>query len=196
MAQNALDTDIQFLPGVGPKRAALLKKELSVETVGQLLRLYPFRYIDKSSFIRIADLRPDMAYVQVKATVLRAEVIDRKRLSVWISDGSGELETVFFKGVKWMSEKLVPGKEFIFFGKPAAFNSRINMVHPEVDPSGAQPVPEAMNAYGPTGAGATMTGVYPSTEKLKTGGVTGKVMTKLMDAALGKGLSSMEETLP
>jgi ATP-dependent DNA helicase RecG len=196
MAQNALDTDIQFLPGVGPKRAALLKKELSVETVGQLLRLYPFRYIDKSSFIRIADLRPDMAYVQVKATVIRAEVIDRKRLSVWISDGSGELETVFFKGVKWMSEKLVPGKEFIFFGKPAAFNSRINMVHPEVDPSGAQPVPEAMNAYGPTGAGATMTGVYPSTEKLKTGGVTGKVMTKLMDAALGKGLSSMEETLP
>ena len=196
MAQNALDTDIQFLPGVGPKRAALLKKELSVETVGQLLRLYPFRYIDKSSFIRIADLRPDMAYVQVKATVLRAEIIDRKRLSVWISDGSGELETVFFKGVKWMSEKLVPGKEFIFFGKPAAFNSRINMVHPEVDPSGAQPVPEAMNAYGPTGAGATMTGVYPSTEKLKTGGVTGKVMTKLMDAALGKGLSSMEETLP
>ena len=196
MAQNALDTDIQFLPGVGPKRAALLKKELSVETVGQLLRLYPFRYIDKSSFIRIADLRPDMAYVQVKATVLRAEVIDRKRLSVWISDGSGELETVFFKGVKWMSEKLVPGKEFIFFGKPAAFNSRINMVHPEVDPSGAQSVPEAMNAYGPTGAGATMTGVYPSTEKLKTGGVTGKVMTKLMDAALGKGLSSMEETLP
>jgi ATP-dependent DNA helicase RecG len=196
MAQNALDTDIQFLPGVGPKRAALLKKELSVETVGQLLRLYPFRYIDKSSFIRIADLRPDMAYVQVKATVLRAEVIDRKRLSVWISDGSGELETVFFKGVKWMSEKLVPGKEFIFFGKPAAFNSRINMVHPEVDPSGAQPVPEAMNAYGPTGAGATMTGVYPSTEKLKTGGVTGKVMTKLMDAALSKGLSSMEETLP
>ena len=196
MAQNALDTDIQFLPGVGPKRAALLKKELSVETVGQLLRLYPFRYIDKSSFIRIADLRPDMAYVQVKATVLRAEVIDRKRLSVWISDGSGELETVFFKGVKWMSEKLVPGKEFIFFGKPAAFNSRINMVHPEVDPSGAQSVPEAMNAYCPTGAGATMTGVYPSTEKLKTGGVTGKVMTKLMDAALGKGLSSMEETLP
>ena len=196
MAQSALDTDIQFLPGVGPKRAALLKKELAVETVGQLLRLYPFRYIDKSSFIHIADLRPDMAYVQVKATVLRAEVIDRKRLSVWITDGTGELETVFFKGIKWMSEKLVPGKEFIFFGKPTAFNSRVNMVHPEVDSGGAQTAPEAMNAYGPTGAGATMTGVYPSTEKLKTGGVTGKVMTKLMDAALSKGISSMEETLP
>ena len=196
MAQSALDTDIQFLPGVGPKRAALLKKELAVETVGQLLRLYPFRYIDKSSFIHIADLRPDMAYVQVKATVLRAEVIDRKRLSVWITDGTGELETVFFKGIKWMSEKLVPGKEFIFFGKPTAFNSRVNMVHPEVDTGGAQTAPEAMNAYGPTGAGATMTGVYPSTEKLKTGGVTGKVMTKLMDAALSKGISSMEETLP
>ena len=99
MAQNGLDTDIQFLPGVGPKRAALMKKELAVETVGQLLRLYPFRYIDRSSFVRICDIRPDMAFVQIKAVVLRSEVIDKKRLSVWISDGTGELETVFFKGM-------------------------------------------------------------------------------------------------
>ena len=189
MAQNGLDTDIQFLPGVGPKRASLLKKELAVETVGQLLRLYPFRYIDRSSFVRICDIRPDMAYVQMKAVVLRSEIIDSKRLSVWISDGTGELETVFFKGMKWMSEKLKPGTEFIFFGKPTAFNSRINLVHPEVDSIPAADTPQ-------TNSAATMTGVYPSTEKLKNGGITGKVMSKLMEAALAKGLGYMEESLP
>ena len=190
MAQNGLDTDIQFLPGVGPKRASLLKKELAVETVGQLLRLYPFRYIDRSSFMRICDLRPDMAYIQIRAVVLRAEVIDRKRLSVWVGDGTGEIETVFFKGMKWMAEKLKPGSEFIFFGKPTAFNGRINIVHPEVDTPSTEATGNA------TGAGSTMTGVYTSTEKLKNGGVTGKVMNKLMDAALSKGLPYVEESLP
>ena len=184
--------DIQFLPGVGPKRAALLKKELAVGTIGELLRLYPFRYMDKSSFIRIADARPDMAYIQIKATVQRVEVIDKKRLSVWVSDGSGEVELVFFKGIKWMFEKLKPGHEFVFFGKPTAFNGRINIVHPEVDAVSA----ESRNQSQQTGVGATMTGVYPSTEKLKTGGITGKVMNKLMEAALNKGLPFVEESMP
>ena len=98
--------EVQFLPGVGPKRAELLRKELGVSTVGELLRLYPFRYIDRSSFVRIADARPDMAYIQIRAKVMRAEIIDRKRLSVWISDGSGEMETVFFKGIRKKKEKL------------------------------------------------------------------------------------------
>ena len=236
MAQgNGLDMDIQFLLGVGPKRAALLKKELAVGTIGELLRLYPFRYMDKSSFIRIADARPDMAYVQIKATVQRVEVIDKKRLSVWVSDGSGEVELVFFKGIKWMFEKLKPGLEFVFFGKPTAFNGRMNIVHPEVDAAPAdnhnqqsqqqqqqQQLPLHQQQYQyqqqqqqyqqqqqqphqqhqqpqatrQTGAGATMTGVYPSTEKLKTGGVTGKVMNKLMEAALNKGLPYVEESMP
>ena len=200
MAQNGLETDIQFLPGVGPKRAALLKKELAVETVGQLIRLYPFRYIDKSSYVRICDVRPDMAYVQIKASVVRVDLIDRKRLSAWISDGTGEMETVFFKGIKWMAEKLRPGSSFVFFGKPTAFNGKINMVHPEVDAIS----PDKGNAAGTGPAGyqqgnipsGTMTGVYPSTEKLKNGGVTGKVMNKLMEAALNRGLQHLEETLP
>ncbi|MBR6731825.1 MAG: ATP-dependent DNA helicase RecG [Bacteroidales bacterium] len=190
MAQNGTDMDIQFLPGVGPKRAALLKKELGVETVGDLLRLYPFRYIDRSSFVRIADVRPDMAYIQIRAKVLRAEIIDKKRLSVWISDGSGELETVFFKGIRWMSEKLKPGLEFIFFGKPTSFNGRINMAHPEVD---AVPLETSSGQTEPQGS---MTGVYASTEKLKNGGITGKVMNRLMEAALNKGLQYVEESMP
>ena len=187
MAQNGLDMDIQFLPGVGPKRAALLKKELAVGTIGELLRLYPFRYIDRSSFVRIAEARPDMAYIQIRAKVLRADLIEKKRLSVWISDGTGEMELVFFKGIKWTSEKLRPGLEFVFFGKPTAFNGRINIVHPEIDA-----VPSGTVSSG----SSSMTGVYPSTEKLKNGGITGKVMNKLMEAALEKGLPYMEESLP
>ena len=186
MAQNGLDMDIQFLPGVGPKRASLLKKELAVETIGGLLRLYPFRYIDRSSFVRICEARPDMAYVQIKARVLRADIIEKKRLSVWVSDGSGELELVFFKGIKWTYEKLKSGSEFVFFGKPTAFNGRINMVHPEVDS-----VQDSASA-----GSASMTGVYPSTEKLKNGGITGKVMNRLMEAALEKGLPYIEESMP
>ena len=188
MAQNGLDMDIQFLPGVGPKRAALLKKELAAGTVGELLRLYPFRYIDRSSFTRICDIRPDMAYIQVRAKVLRVDIIEKKRMTAWITDGTGELETVFFKGIKWMFEKLKPGSEFVFFGKPTAFNGRVNMVHPEVDAAGIS-----------SGAGEgthSMTGVYPSTEKLKNSGITGKVMNKLMEAALNKGLPCVEESMP
>ena len=230
------DMDIMYLPGVGPKRAELLRKELNVSTVGELLRLYPFRYIDKSTFVRICDARPDMAYIQMKAMVMRLEVQEKKRLRVWVSDGSGEMEMVFFKGIKWMYERLKPGSEWIFFGKPQVFNGRINMVHPEVDPvpgaltqatSGiptqaapgapaqaapgapAQALPQgaptqALPQSAPTQAAPTaasygkssMTGVYPSTERLKNAGVTGKIMNKVMEAALEKGLGFENETLP
>ena len=215
MAQNGLDTDIQFLPGVGPKRAELLRKELSVSTIGELIRLYPFRYIDKSSFVRIADARPDMAYIQIRARVSHVELYggasskeavaynDKlkfntvRRMSAWVSDGTGEIEMVFFKGIKWMYDRLTPGAEFVFFGKPSAFNGRINVVHPEVDPVPQSPHLMDINAANarPLPEG-TMTGVYQSTERLKNSGITGKVMNKLMEAALSKGLGYVEETLP
>ena len=183
--------EVQFLPGVGPKRAELLRKELEVSTVGELLRVFPFRYIDRSSFVRIADARPDMAFVQMRARVQRVDVHDGKRMSVWISDGSGEMEMVFFKGIKWMHEKLKPGSEFIFFGKPTAFNGRLNIVHPEVDN-----IPTGNTTQAGAAMTGTLTGVYPSTEKLKNAGITGKVMNKMMEAALEKGLTYEKETLP
>ena len=133
--RSELDSDIQYLPGVGPKRAALLRSELGVGTFGDLIRLYPFRYIDRSSITPIARIRPDMAYVQIRARVVNVEIPGGKRLSATVTDGSGEMELVFFKGLKWVSEKMKPGNEFIFFGKPSSFNGRINMVHPDIDPS-------------------------------------------------------------
>ena len=206
MAHGNLNMEIQFLPGVGPKRAELLHKELGISTLEDLLRLYPFRYIDKSSFTRICDARPDMAYIQIRAKVLRVDLYGAgqqtmaqsgegvkfntvKRMSVWVSDGYGEMEMVFFKGIKWMHEKLKPGQEFIFFGKPTVFGTKLNIVHPEVDALTAEKMQMA-------GAGARMTGVYPSTEKLKNAGITGKVMNKMVDAALNKALGDFEESLP
>ena len=232
---HGLDMEIQYLPGVGPKRAELLRKELAVETVGDLIRLYPFRYIDKSSVVKIRDARPDMAYLQIRARVIRTELYGAggqlgqdqlaagasqnsssakanalkfntiRRMSVWVSDGSGDMEMVFFKGIKWMYEKLKPGAEFIFFGKPTAFNGRINMVHPEVDAAPVTPARTGTasgDARFPIGSGMTggnasgMTGVYQSTERLKNAGVTGKVMNKIMEAAVEKGLPATEESLP
>ena len=212
MAHDGLNTDIQFLPGVGPKRAELIGKELGISTVGELLRLYPFRHIDKSTFVRIADARPDMAYIQIKAKVVRVDLYGStssgsaiqaqdnlkfntiRRMSVWVSDGSGEMEMVFFKGIKWTYERLKPGTEFIFFGKPQTFNGRINIVHPEVDPTAGKAVVGTIIT--PGSASGTMTGVYTSTEKLKNGGITGKVMNKIMEAALTKCLGDVKESLP
>ena len=195
---KAMETDIQYLPGVGPRRAALLRSELEVATVGDLVRLYPFRYIDRSSVQKIADIHPDQSYVQVVGTVLKVRLFAKNgaelpvdqlkynlvnRLSAIIGDDSGEMEVVFFKGVKYMHARLIPGHTFLFFGKPQTFNGRINMVHPEFDaPDNAQ--------------AGVLTGVYTSTEKLKTGGITGKLMCKLVASALDLVLPSLEETLP
>ena len=193
-----LDTSIQYLPGVGPKRAALLGSELGIATVGDLLRLYPFRYIDRSTIIPIAQVYPDLAQVQVKATVMRvklfakngAELPEEKlkfntvsRMNVIVSDGTGEMELTWFKGMKWMYPKLKPGNTFIFFGKPQLFNNKLNMVHPEVDS------PDS-------GTSGVLTGVYTSTEKLKNSGFTGKTMLKLIGTALEGVLPNLKETLP
>ena len=192
MYKSGMETEIQYLGGVGPKRAALLRSELGVETVGDLVRLYPFRYIDRSTFHRIADLTPDMPFVQVIARVKSTELVGGKRLSVWVEDATGELELVFFKGLKYIKARLEPGSAFVFFGKPEAFKGRINLVHPEIDnpPAAAEQQAEGEQRTG------VLTGVYPSTEKLKNAGITGKVMNKLMMGALNLALPEVEESLP
>ena len=199
---SELNTSIQYLSGVGPKRAELLRRELGIETLSDLIHLYPFRYIDRSGTVPIAQVAPDLAYVQIQATVVSrtlygpaSSIVSQetnpihwgavKRLSVIVEDASGRMEVVFFKGIRWNYQRLAPGSTFLFFGKPQTFGNRMNIVHPEVD------VPQE----GAMSQGA-LTGVYPSTEKLKTGGITGKVMCKLQSAALALCLPEIQETLP
>ena len=182
---NELGTGIQYLSGVGPKRAALLQKELGISTLEDLIRLYPFRYVDRTTVTPIAEVTPDLAFVQIQASVVSRNLISIKHLSVIVEDSTGRMELVFFKGVKWNFDRLAPGGTFIFFGKPQIFNGRINMVHPEID----APQQGAMTQGG-------LTGVYPSTEKLRSGGVTGKVMCRLEASALSLCLGEVQETLP
>jgi len=201
-----LNTEIKFLKGVGPKRAELLERELGLKTLSDLIRFYPFRYVDRSSITPIAEVHSDAAAVQIRATILSRSLIGAggrviedsgkdpvkfnscKRLSVMVQDGSGVVEVVFFKGIKWNYARLVPGKEFIFFGKPQEFNGRLNFVHPEVDPA-----PLSQSEGGSMG---TLTGVYPSSEKLKNGGITSKFICRMEAAALEMCLPEVEDSLP
>ena len=197
-----LETNIQYLGGVGPKRAELLRRELGIETLSDLIHLYPFRYVDRSGITPIAEVRPDLASLQIRARVVSrtlygpsGSIVPQdtspihfnacKRMSVMVEDGSGTMEIVFFKGIRWNYGRLVPGSSFIFFGKPQEFNGRINMVHPEVDVPAEGHVTQS-----------ALTGVYPSSEKLKLGGITGKVMNRLEASALSLCLPEIRETLP
>ena len=218
------ETEIQYLPGVGPKRAEALMSEFGVRYASELLRIYPFRYIDRTSFVRIADVKGESAYIQILASVRRITLFGTKgeiaqenlkelkfntvkRMSVWVTDGSGELEMTFFRGIKWMFEKLSEGGTFIFFGKPSEYNGRFSIVHPEVDRPEKQTMtgilPGGIPAVGDSDArtsgsqvGGRLVGVYPSGEKLKNCGITGKVMNRIMQGALNAALGQEEETLP
>ncbi len=186
MIRNKLDTDVQFLPGVGPRRASLLKSELGVATVGDLLRTFPFRYIDRSTIQSIASIQSTSAYIQILAQVVSSQV-KGKKLSVMVQDHSGAMELVFFRGIKYTYDRLKPGSVFLFFGKPNQFNGRFNMVHPEIDNPPSQ---------GASGFSGVLTGVYNSTDRLRGGGVTGKVMNRLMAEAIDLAIGDVEETLP
>ena len=218
------ETEIQYLPGVGPKRAEALMSEFGVRYASELLRIYPFRYIDRTSFVRIADVKGESAYIQIFASVRRITLFGAKgeiaqenlkelkfntvkRMSVWVTDGSGEMEMTFFRGIKWMFEKLSEGGTFIFFGKPSEYNGRFSIVHPEVDrpekQTTARMLPGGVPAVGDSDArtsgnqvGGRLVGVYPSGEKLKNCGITGKVMNRIMQGALNAALGQEEETLP
>ncbi|MCI1785006.1 MAG: ATP-dependent DNA helicase RecG [Bacteroidales bacterium] len=188
MYVNISESDIQFLPGVGPKRALLLRNELNINTFGDLVRLYPFRYVDRGSIRKISDIQYESSFVQIQAEV---ESVKRepKRLSVTVSDGSGELELVFFRGIKYITDELKPGSTFLFFGKPTVFNGRMNIVHPEIDS------PRSGQDHG-QGEKVMVTGIYQSSEKLKNAGITAKVMNKMMESALKRVLPEIRETLP
>ena len=198
-----LETNIQYLGGVGPKRAELLRRELGIETLSDLIHFYPHRYVDRSGLTPIARVRPELASVQIRARVVgrtlygpSGSIVSQedggairfnacRRMSVTVEDESGRMEIVFFKGIKWNYGRLVPGKVFIFFGKPQEFNGRVNMVHPEVDIPADGHVTQS-----------ALTGVYPSTEKLRSSGVTGRVMNRLEASALSLCLPEIRETLP
>src|ERR1035437_2889540 len=131
-----LDQEIQYLAGVGPKRAQLLEAELEIKTFRDMLQYYPYRYIDRTKFYKISEINSLLPYIQLKVKFVSVRVSGAKlteRLNAVVTDGSGFLELVWFKGVKWVKENVKPDKEYVVFGKPNEFNNKINLVHPEIE---------------------------------------------------------------
>ena len=184
-----LDTDIMFLPGIGPKRAELLGKELSIRTFRDMVYTFPHKYLDRSKIYSICDIDSSSAYVQLRGRIVKVSTLGdgkAKRLTATLKDDTGTIELTFFRGIKWVAESLSPYSEYIVFGRPTIFNGHWNMVHPEMDKIGADGGSSLPNA---------MTGIYPSTEKLRTHGITNKVFTKFQYTLLQKLAGKIPETL-
>ena len=182
------DTSVEFIRGVGPARADLLKKELGIVTYYDLLHYFPFRYVDRTKFYKINELREGMPLVQVTAKINRFEIIGQKykqRLVVHVTDDTGNLELVWFKGITWVQKQLKQGVNYVIFGKPTRFGRKLNMAHPEIEVATAAHVTAKF-----------LQPVYNTTEKLKRKYLESKTIIKMMRILLQAATMHIEETLP
>jgi len=185
-----LDTTIEFLKGVGPKRAEILQKELGIYTYAQLLTYYPFRYIDRTRFYKVSELHPELPYVQILGRVTAKETIGekhKKRIVARLTDETGTIELVWFQSLKWVDEHVMRGKVYIAFGKPTVFNGSFSISHPEME---TYPRPLTMTGN------MTLQPVYNSTEKLKKFSLDSKGIQKLQSLLIENSLPEVKETIP
>ncbi len=177
--QDFLDTNITYLPGVGPKRAEMLNGELNIFTYRDLLWYFPYKYIDRTRFYKISELDPDLPFVQLKGMIKGYYTEGHgkgKRLVADFQDDTGIIKLVWFKGTKWIMSSYTPGVEFIVFGKPGVFNGLINIIHPEIEASSkvAERLSSALQAQ------------YSTTENLKNHFISSKTISKLVGTLLQK----------
>jgi ATP-dependent DNA helicase RecG len=188
MTKEYLETPVEFLKGVGPKRAELLRSELNVRTFGDLITYYPFRYVDRSRIYKISEIEPDLAFVQLRGTLSNIRIIGEKkarRMSAIFRDDTGEIELVWFQGIKWIEGTIFPNIEYIVFGKPTIFNRRYNIAHPEI---------ERAEEFSKTIA-QTLQGIYSTTEKLKNRGLNNKNLVKLLKELVVQSQGKVPETI-
>ena len=189
MNNSLLDTPIEYLKGVGPQRAEVLKKELQIFTFNDLLTYYPFRYVDRTKFYKIKELNPDLAYVQIKGKIENFEIVGKsrtQRLVAYFRDDSGYMELVWFKGIKWVKASLKLDEECVVFGKPTIFNNKFNIAHPELEWASEQ------KDYVPSSA---LQAVYSTTELLKSRGLESKGFVKLMKSLISVCVNEIDEIL-
>ena len=164
MAHNPLDNDIKFVSGVGEARAKLLAKEIGVHTLRDMLYHFPFRYIDRTQMYQIKDINEHSgsAYVQFRAKVTGKSFTGegrKRRFSVFVSDGTGKAELIWFQGIKWVEKRFELGREYVIFGRPSFFRGELSMVHPEMEL-----VEKALSRKVESG----LQGIYSTTDKLSS----------------------------
>ncbi len=182
-----MQSDIKFLAGVGPKKAAVFNSELEIFTTEDLLWYLPFRYVDRSSFQKISEIEADTT-VQLKGKITRFILEGQKfkeRLIGIFTDGDRTMELIWFKSASFIRRTLVADKEYIVFGKATVFNGKINIVHPEIDIFEETASQEA-----------SMQAVYSISEKMKKAFITSKMLNKLQRTALEQVKSTITETFP
>ena len=183
-----IDTPIEFLKGVGPTRAAMLQRELDIYTYGDLLEYFPYRYVDRSQRSTIRDINIDEPYVVLRGTIHDMHTIGEgrsMRLTAQLRDNTGQIELVWFQGIKWIRESLKPDTEYIVMGKPSVFNGHINIAHPDLE-----------RADNETASNRKYIPIYSSTEKLKAKGLHTKGIAKLTEQLLRLAEGRIPETLP
>lgn len=180
-----------FLQGVGPKKAALLKSEIGVSSYEDLLYYFPYRYVDRSRFVKVREITSLLSYVQIKGKIVKSDLIGEgrsQRLALQFSDGEDVIELVWFKGVKFVADKYKVGQEYVAFGKPSTFNGRLNIVHPEM---------ETLNEAASKQVMGGLQGLYNTTEKMKAGYMTTRSIQKIMvNLFQSIGNYKMPETMP
>ena len=185
---NILQTDIKFVPGVGPKRASILNKEIEVFTLGDLLRYYPYRYVDRTRMYYIHEIDNSMVYIQLKGRITAFETFGegrKRRLVAHFTDGTGFIDLIWFQGIKFIENSLKLNQEYIVFGKPSLFNNRWNIAHPDIDPYESEgDRPEGLFAF------------YNTTENMKRNYLNSKAVQKLIHNAFGMIRERVPESLP
>ncbi len=181
--------DIKFLTGVGPKKAKLLNEDLGVYSFEDLLYHFPYKYIDRSKFYKINEINSQLPYIQIVGRITAVEMLGEKRnqrLVVDFSDETGTIELIWFKGFKYIKPNLKPNVDYVIFGKPAEFNRRINVVHPEIEEANSQSkkINAALQAF------------YPTTEKMKNGFLNSRQIQKLQENIFKSVNGKIPETLP
>ena len=188
MNPNYFQTPIDYLKGVGPSRADLLKKELGIHTFQDLLNLFPNRYLDRTQFYKIAQLQKTNADVQLVGKITHIKTVDQKRgkrLVATFQDETSKMELVWFRGHKWIRENLKLNESYVIFGKTNWFNGLFSMPHPEM---------ELLTEYEKS-LRPVMQPVYPSTEKLTARGITNRVINTLMQQLFSEAKNNFAETL-
>lgn len=188
---SLLETPIEYLKGVGPQRGDLLRKELNIHKYGDLLQLYPNRYIDRTRYYKINELIPSInTEVQIVGKIIHIKTVEfgkgKKRLSATFVDDTGEMELVWFQGIKWIRESIKINVPYVIFGKLNSFNHQFSMAHPEM---------ELLDEH-KASLRSAMQPVYPSTEKLANKGITNKVINKIMQQLFVETQALFSETLP
>ena len=189
MANNLLDTPIEYLKGVGPERAKLLKQEFDIHSFGDLLRWYPYREVDRTRFYKSNEISGDLLYVQLRGQILSLKSSGHSkgaRMTAQFVDDAGSVELIWFAGLKWLQGKYKPGQEYVVFGKPTVYNGKINIAHPETEEITDENL-KRTSALQP---------MYSSSERSKMKGLDSKGIMKLQKTISLLVESKIPETLP